>query len=61
MTGMADERSEAAACSWCGTVADPPPATWTVQTGPRAVEYLCDRCTREQLRNIESSLPQEYW
>jgi hypothetical protein len=58
---VAQHRTEPVACAWCGLVADPRPPTWTVQTGPRGVEYLCDRCTRDNLRKIESSLPQEYW
>jgi hypothetical protein len=48
-------------CSWCGVTADPAPVTWTVQTGARGVEYLCDRCTRDNVRKIESSLPTDYW
>ena len=48
-------------CSWCGTTADPVPVTWTVQTGARGVEYLCERCTRDNVRKIEGSLPTDYW
>jgi hypothetical protein len=51
-----------AACSWCGrTAADGPPPTWTAQLGPRGVEYLCEQCTREHVREIESSLSTDYW
>ena len=57
---MADDDAPAT-CSWCGTTADSTPVTWTVQTGPRGVEYLCDRCTRDNVRKIESSLPTDYW
>ena len=48
-------------CSWCGTQVDEAPVTWTVQTGPRGLEYLCDGCTRDNVRKIESSLPTDYW
>jgi hypothetical protein len=48
-------------CSWCGTIADPVPVTWTVQTGARGIEYLCERCTRDNVRKIEGSLPTEWW
>jgi hypothetical protein len=63
---MADEASARVTCSWCGQTADEapitqPPMTWAVQTGPRGVEYLCDRCTRDNVRKIESSLPTDYW
>ena len=43
----------------CGTTAAPAPVTWTVQSSPRGVEYLCDKCTRDNVRKIESSLPAE--
>jgi hypothetical protein len=46
---------------WCGTTVDEPPPTWTVQTSGRGLEWLCERCTRDNLRNIESSLPTEWW
>jgi hypothetical protein len=52
---------EPVSCSWCGTTAPSAPATWTVQTGRRGIEYLCDRCTREHVRKIESGLPTDYW
>jgi hypothetical protein len=58
---MTDEASASATCAWCGTGAAGPPPTWTAQSGPRGVEYLCERCTRDNLRNIESSLPTEWW
>jgi len=49
------------ACSWCGATAEATPVTWTVQTGARGVEFLCERCTRDNVRKIEGSLPTEYW
>jgi hypothetical protein len=49
------------ACSWCGTTADPAPVTWTVQTGARGIEHLCEGCTRDNVRKIEGSLPTEWW
>jgi hypothetical protein len=55
------EDEPAVACSWCGATAASAPVTWTVQTGPRGLEYLCDRCTRDNVRKIESSLPTEWW
>ena len=58
---MADEAGLPVTCSWCGESSDEAPISWTVQTGPRGVEYLCDRCTRDNVRKIESSLPTEWW
>ena len=48
-------------CAWCGTMVDEPPVTWTVQSSDRGIEYLCETCTRENVRKIEGSLPTEYW
>lgn len=48
-------------CIWCGTTAGSAPVTWTMQLGERGVEYLCERCTRDNARQIEGSLPTEWW
>lgn len=49
-------------CHWCGMTAAPPPPTWSISTdGERGVQYLCERCTRDNVRKIEGSLPTEYW
>ena len=58
---MAEEATAPVTCGWCGVRADGAPVTWTMQTGPRGVEYLCEACTRDNARNIESSLPTDYW
>jgi len=58
---MTDDPAPTVACSWCGATASPPPVTWTVQTGARGLEYLCERCTRDNVRKIEGSLPTDYW
>jgi len=58
---VTEDTAAPATCSWCGTQVEEAPVTWTVQTGPRGVEYLCDACTRENARNIESGLSAEYW
>jgi hypothetical protein len=46
---------------WCGAVADALPVTWTMQLGERGTEYLCERCTRDNARQIEGSLPTDWW
>jgi hypothetical protein len=48
-------------CAWCGTSADTPPMTWTVQSSDRGTQYLCEKCTRDNARNIEGGLPTEWW
>ena len=50
-----------ASCVWCGVTAEGPPPTWTMQIGERGVEHLCERCTRDNARQIEGSLPTEWW
>jgi hypothetical protein len=68
MGGMADpaaSRGRVAgapiSCSWCGETVDEVPVTWTLQSGLRVLEYLCESCTRDNVRKIEGSLPTEYW
>jgi hypothetical protein len=56
-----EQTTTGVSCAWCGTTADEPPVTWTVQSSDRGVEYLCERCTRENVRKIEGSLPTEWW
>jgi hypothetical protein len=52
-------------CNWCGTSADTLPLTWTrsvEQTGATTTtRLLCDRCSREHLRSIESKLDSTWW
>jgi hypothetical protein len=55
------ERSASLTCAWCGTTADEPQLTWTVQSSERGVEYLCQACTRTNVRQIEGQLPAEWW
>jgi hypothetical protein len=49
------------ACMLCGTQVESVPLTWTVQSSDRGVEHLCEKCTRDNARQIESSLPAEWW
>ena len=49
-------------CSVCGTAVDgPPPLTWSTSTGPRGTAWVCDRCTRMNVRSIEAKLDEEHW
>jgi DNA-directed RNA polymerase subunit RPC12/RpoP len=58
---MQEEYSRPVSCGWCGRTVDEVPVTWTVQSDERGVSYLCGRCTRDNVRKIEGSLPTEYW
>ncbi len=53
----------AATCSLCGrSEADPTASGWTRQIGDRGrVEWLCARCTRDNLRSIEGRLDSDWW
>jgi hypothetical protein len=59
--GRTEQRHQPVSCTWCGATAEDVPVTWTVQSSDRGVEYLCDTCTRDNVRKIEGSLPTEYW
>ena len=48
-------------CSGCGSaVPGNPPLTWS-SAGPRGAIWLCERCTRENVRAIEAKLDEEHW
>ena len=53
----------AVTCDYCGTVAegDQVPLTWTTAVENGRTKYFCDRCSRENLRAIESKLDSEWW
>ncbi len=53
-------------CAVCGTPGggapdEGPPVTWSSQTGERGTTWLCERCTRENLRSIEGRLDEAWW
>jgi hypothetical protein len=56
--------SDASTCSSCGTGA-PADGTWRL-TWTSGVErgrtvWVCDRCSRQNLRSIEAKLDSEWW
>jgi hypothetical protein len=59
VTGPA--RGPAVTCTGCGTSAETAPVSWTSQTGARGTTWLCERCTRENLRSIEGRLDEAWW
>jgi len=38
-----------------------PARTWSLQVGARGQTWLCERCTRENLRAIEAKLDEAWW
>ena len=45
--------TEMSTCTGCGTQVEDRPATWSMQVGVCGVQWLCDRCTRDNIRSIE--------
>lgn len=50
-------------CSVCGRTAEgeTPPLTWSSSTTERGVQWVCDVCTRENVRSIEGRLDEAWW
>lgn len=50
-------------CDFCGAVApgDAPPLSWASSVENGRSRYFCERCSRENLRAIESKLDSEWW
>ncbi|MGH9084807.1 MAG: hypothetical protein ACRDYW_05090 [Acidimicrobiales bacterium] len=54
-------------CGRCGAAGpdgddgDSLPLGWSLSTSRRGVQRLCDRCTREHVRDIEAKLDEEWW
>ena len=55
------EDHDSVSCAQCGITAETLPLTWSTQTSTRDANYLCDRCTRENLRSIEGKLDEAWW
>jgi hypothetical protein len=52
---------EPATCGVCGTTVEERPATWSMQVGARGQQWICDGCTRENIRSIEGKLDEIWW
>jgi hypothetical protein len=53
--------AEPVTCVGCGAVADEVPATWSSQVSERGQTWLCERCTRDNIRSIEGKLDEAWW
>ncbi|MCW2501387.1 MAG: hypothetical protein JWN87_3063 [Frankiales bacterium] len=53
--------SEPSTCGGCGTGVEDRPATWSLQVSERGRQWLCERCTRDNLRSIEGKLDEAWW
>ncbi|MBA2283265.1 MAG: hypothetical protein M3527_06295 [Actinomycetota bacterium] len=57
-------------CNHCGTVVDAEldeaggpiaPPGWSWAPSARGVQYMCQACTRANVRSIEAKLSEEWW
>lgn len=55
------EAGEGAVCGGCGATVAVKPVTWSLQISARGQQWLCDRCTRDNLRSIEGKLDEAWW
>lgn len=50
------------ACARCGRqVSSPAPLTWSSSRDERGARWVCDTCTRENVRAIEGKLDDAWW
>ncbi len=54
-------RSSSSTCAVCGLTEDERPASWSLQVSERGPTWLCDGCTRANLRSIEGRLDEAWW
>ncbi|CUR58591.1 conserved hypothetical protein [metagenome] len=56
-------RGEVVTCELCGTGVEESTAvlTWTTALERGRQRWFCDRCSRENLRAMESKLDSEWW
>ncbi len=52
---------EPATCSVCGTRVEDRPLTWSLQVSGRGSTWLCEQCSRDNLRSIEGRLDEAWW
>jgi hypothetical protein len=58
----ADEPSgTAVSCALCGTSADSLPLGWSTSVERGRTVHHCERCSRENVRAMESKLDPEWW
>ena len=50
-----------ARCDGCGATVPERPATWSLQVSARGRSWLCELCTRDNLRAIEGKLDEAWW
>ncbi len=52
-------------CVVCGTTVEELPPTWSLQVSQRGsttlTSWLCETCTRDNVRSIEGRLDEAWW
>ena len=59
--GEAPGRPPYETCGVCGTTVSERPMTWSLQVSERGTTWLCERCTRDNVRSIEGKLDEAWW
>jgi len=61
--GVAEEQSGSGpvSCALCGQPAAEPPLTWSTSVERGRLLHYCERCSRANVRAIESKLDGEWW
>jgi hypothetical protein len=56
---------ERVSCGVCGTTVEERPVTWSMQVSARGTQsltqWICDTCTRDNVRSIEGKLDEAWW
>ncbi len=45
----------------CGVTVDEKPLTWSMQVSARGTQWICESCTRDNVRSIEGKLDEAWW
>ncbi len=48
-------------CGACGTTVEERPISWSLQVSERGTTWLCEACTRANVRSIEGRLDEAWW
>ncbi|MDP9240822.1 MAG: hypothetical protein M3O55_09330 [Actinomycetota bacterium] len=52
---------DSVSCRRCRRTAASPPPTWSLEAGDGQRSWLCETCTRDNLRSIECKLEDVWW
>ena len=61
MTDPVDAAPAYETCGVCGTTVPERPISWSLQVSERGTIWLCERCTRDNVRSIEGRFDEAWW